>query len=94
MKPFNFIVGKPVAAIAVALLAAASLIACGGGSETHNYPDTTPAPTPAPAPVPMIDAFFAAVSGMVSASSDATEPNTIDALVATSPENTEPEPLG
>ena len=92
MKPFNFIVGKPVAAIAVTLLAAASLTACGGGSETHNYPDTTPAPTPAP--VPMLDAFFAAVSGIVSASSDATEPNTIDALVATSPENTEPEPLG
>ena len=91
MKKFNLIAGKPAAAIAVALLAAASLAACGSGTETHTYPDPG---TPAPTPVPMIDAFFAAVSGIVSASSDTTEVNTIDAITATLPENTEPEPLG
>jgi hypothetical protein len=94
MKPFNFIARTPAAAIAVALFAAASLAACGSDSVTHNYPDTTPLPTPAPAPVPMIDAFFATVMSMIAASSDATEPVSIDALVTTSPENTEPEPVG
>lgn len=94
MKPFNFLAGRPKAAIAAALIACASLAGCGSGTETHYYPDPTPAPTPTPTPTPMIDAFFAAVSGIVSAMSETTEPVSIDALVATSPENTEPEPLG
>jgi hypothetical protein len=93
MKTVIFTVRKPLAALAVALIAAVGLAAC-GGSETHTYPDTTPAPTPAPAPGPMIDAFFTAVMNFVAASSDATEPASIEAIVATSPENTEPEPLG
>jgi hypothetical protein len=87
MKKFKLIAGKPAAAIAVALLAAASLAACGSGTQTQSYPDPG-------TPAPMIDAFFAAVSGIVSASSDTAEGNTIEALTATLPENTEPEPLG
>jgi hypothetical protein len=31
---------------------------------------------------------------MIATSSETTEPNSIDAIVTTSPENTEPEPLG
>jgi hypothetical protein len=82
MKPSNLI-----AAIAVALLAAAGLSGC--GSSDNDDGGSTPT-----TPAPVIDAFFAAVSGIVSASSDASEGNTIDAIVATAPENTEPEPLG
>ena len=90
MKPFNLIAAKPAAAIAVALLVAAGLSGC-GSSDNDNGGGTPTTPT---TPVPVIDAFFAAVSGIVSASSDATEGNTIEAIVATLPENTEPEPLG
>lgn len=89
MKPFELIAGKPAAAIAVALLVAACLSACGSSDNDHGSTPSTPT-----SPAPVIDAFFAAVSGIVSASSDTTEGNTIDALVATSPEDTEPEPLG
>jgi ABC-type uncharacterized transport system auxiliary subunit len=86
MKPFT-LAGKPAAAIAVALLAAAGLAGCGSSGNDN----VTSTPT---TPVPVIDAFFAAVSGIVSASADATEGNTIEAIVATLPEDTEPEPLG
>ena len=88
MKSCNFIAGSARAAIAVALLVGAGLTGCGGSKDDHgNGGGDMP-------PAPMIDAFFAAVSGFVSASSDTTEDNSIDSLVTTSPENTEPEPLG
>ena len=94
MKPFNFIAGRAHAAIAVALLVGAGLSACGGSNDDHGYGNGNGGGNTPPTPAPVIDAFFAAVSGLVSASSDTSEDVAIDALVATAPENTEPEPLG
>jgi len=92
MKSFNFtsfnpIAGRAQAAIAVALLVGAGLTGCGGSSDDHgnNGGDGTPAP---------VDAFTAAVSDLLSSSSDTIESNPIDDFVTTSPENTEPEPFG
>lgn len=84
MKPFDLC--KP-AAVAMALVAAAVLSGCGSSDNGHDGSTST-------TPEPMIDAFFAAVSGIVSSSSDATEGNTIEAITATLPEDTEPVPLG
>ena len=73
--------------IAVAVIAAAGLAACSSGSETKILP--APDPT---APL-LIDTFFAAVSGIVSASTEDAEPKDIASIVATAPEDKEPEPL-
>ena len=83
MKFIRRITGKPVKVIAMALLGAASLVACGSGS--YIPPETVP---------PAIDAFATSVSALVAASPDDTEPVAIDAFVATAPEDTEPQPLG
>ena len=97
MKLFTSLGRKRAAAIAVTLLAAASLVACGGDGEDFRAPDApvpTPTPAPTPAPVPMIDAFFAAVSALIATSPEDTEPSaTVESIVATSPEDTEPVPL-
>jgi hypothetical protein len=89
MSPIKHISGKPAAAIAVALLGAASLVACGSGD---YHPPPAPAPTPTPAP--LVDAFYTAVSALVANSPEDTEPGAIEATVATAPEDTEPQPLG
>jgi hypothetical protein len=89
MKPFEFIGAKPAAAIALALCAA-SLSACGGGGHLFNGAGTSNPPVPGPVP----DAFVAAVSGVIAASSDMTEASDTDAVMSTAPETTEPEPLG
>ena len=83
MKFIRRITGKPVKVIAMALLGAASLVACGSGSYTPVEP-----------PAPAMDAFVTAVSTLVATSSDDTEPVAIDSFVATAPEDTEPQPLG
>lgn len=79
-----------LSAIAIAVVAAAGLAACGSGSETKIFP--TPDPTPS---APAVDSFFSAVSGIVSTTSeDGLPKDPIDSIVATAPEDKEPEPLG
>jgi hypothetical protein len=76
-----------LSSIALAVSAAAGLTSCGGGGDTKTFPPPTPAP--------VIDAFFAAVSGIVSSSTEEGSPNDpVDAIAVTTPEDTQPEPLG
>ena len=95
MKPFNLIAGKAQAAIAVALLVGAGLSGCGSSNDDDhgNNGDGGGGGSPS-TPAPVTDVFFSTVSSFISASSDSTEDNAIDVFVTTSPENTEPEPLG
>ncbi|WP_426174227.1 hypothetical protein [Massilia sp. TWR1-2-2] len=95
MKPFTIPGRKRAVIVAVTMLAAVSLTACGGDGDDYRAPDApVPAPTPAPTPTPMVDAFFAAVSALIGASAEDTEPSaTVEAIVATSPEDTEPQPV-
>jgi hypothetical protein len=73
--------------ISLAVSVAAGLTACGGGGGAKTFPPSTPQPG--------IDAFFAAVSGIVSSSTEEGSPNDpVDAIAVTTPEDTEPEPLG
>ena len=96
MKLIHSLAAKPAAAIAVALLGAASLVACGSGDYHASLPPEGPAPAPAPTPtpVPVVDAFFAAVSAMLATSPEDTEPGAVESIVATAPEDAEPQPLG
>lgn len=92
MKPFNLIAGKAQAAIAVALLVGAGLSGCGSSDDDHGNGNGNGGGGGTPAP--LIDAFFTAVSSFIAASADTTESAEIDAVVITTPENTEPESLG
>jgi hypothetical protein len=83
MKLPEFICAKRPRVVA-AMLAAASLVACGGGGNVGNVLP------PSNNPEPVIDAFFAAVSGMVSASSETSEPVAIESYTAPVPDNSEP----
>lgn len=69
------------------LIAALLLAGCGGGGSTHMPPGE---PIP---PAPTIDAFFAAVSAVVSVAPDEFEPANIDTLAATAPEDRDPSTL-
>ena len=74
----------------IGTLALTALLAgCGGGGTDSGGDNggTTPPP------VAMLDAFFVAVSNVILTTSDDKEGVSIDAIVATSPENTEPVPL-
>lgn len=71
-------------------LALASLLAgCGGGGSSHGGDNggTTPPP------VVLLDAFYVAVSNVIVTTSDDKDGVAIDAIMATSPEDTEPVPL-
>ncbi len=68
-------------------LALASLLAgCGGGGSSHGGDNggTTPPP------VVLLDAFYVAVSNVILTTSDDKDGVAIDAIMATSPEDTEP----
>ena len=91
MKPLNFIAGKAQAVIAVALLFGTGLSGCGS---SNSYNGDNGGDGGGGTQAPLIDAFFTTVAGFVKAASDTTEGESIDALVTTAPENTEPEPLG
>ncbi|MGK5047178.1 hypothetical protein ACQ4WP_14935 [Janthinobacterium sp. GB4P2] len=73
-----------------ALAFTALLAGCGGsGSSSHGGDNggTTPPP------VVLLDAFYVAVSNVILTTSDDKDGVGIDAIMATSPENTEPVPL-
>ena len=74
---------------ALGALALTTLLAgCGGGgSGSGGNGGTTPPP------VAMLDAFYVAVANVIVATSDDKEGVAIDAIMATSPEDTEPVPL-
>ena len=72
-----------------ALALTALLAGCGGGSSSHGGDNggTTPPP------VVLLDACYVAVSNVILTTSDDKDGVGIDAIMATSPENTEPVPL-
>lgn len=72
-----------------AMALTALLAGCGGGSSSHGGDNggTTPPP------VVLLDAFYVAVSNVILTTSDDKDGVGIDAIMATSPEDTEPVPL-
>lgn len=72
-----------------ALALTALLAGCGGGGSSTDSGSGGVNPPP----VAMLDAFFVAVSNVILTTSEDKEGVSIDAIVATSPENTEPVPL-
>jgi ABC-type uncharacterized transport system auxiliary subunit len=77
----------------LALAAAVALAACHHNDDDHN--DMKPPPvaeTPAP-PVSAVDAFFTYVMQLVATSNETSEPGSVDGVVVTAPDNTEPQPL-
>ena len=80
--------------VTAALCTALALSACGGSSNDDS--PTAPPPTggtPTPPPVATGDSFFAYVMRIASNLLDNGEPESIDGVVETKPENTEPEPV-
>lgn len=73
----------------VALTLALSACGGGGGSGTPT-PIDPPAPTP---PTAMIDAFITSVLAIVGATSDTSEPVSLDAYAVTAPDDTAPTPI-
>ena len=74
-----------------ALALTALLAGCGGGGSSHGGDNGDGGVNPPP--VVLLDAFYVAVSNVILTTSDDKEGVSIDAIVATSPENTEPVPL-
>jgi hypothetical protein len=72
-----------------AMALTALLAGCGGGSSHHG--DDNGGTTPPP--VVLLDAFYVAVSNVILTTSDDKDGVGIDAIMATSPEDTEPVPL-
>lgn len=80
--------------LAAALLCAA-LALTGCGSSNDDPPPQAPPDAGAPTPPPAAaDSFFAYVMARVGSLLDDSEPESIDAVTETKPENTEPEPVG
>ena len=75
-----------------AVCSALALSACGGSSSTVHLEPPPVAGTPAP-PVAN-DSFFAYVLARVNAMLDNDEPESIDGVTETKPDNTEPQPVG
>lgn len=73
----------------LSLIAAVLLAGCGSGSDSYTAPPAVVTPAPAPA-TPMMDAFFSQVMTVVGSMPEETEANSIEALVATAPEDSEP----
>jgi len=74
-----------------ALALTALLAGCGGGGSANGGNGGNGGTTPPP--VAMLDAFYVAVANVIVATSDDKEGVAIDAIMATSPEDTEPVPL-
>ncbi|KAB8066699.1 MULTISPECIES: hypothetical protein [Janthinobacterium] len=76
---------------AISALALTALLAgCGGGGSSSHGGDNGGVNPP---PVVLLDAFYVAVSNVILTTSDDKDGVAIDAIMATSPENTEPVPL-
>ncbi len=73
----------------LAALAAATLLSGLSGCGGSDYNNTANAP-PATTPTNMVDAYFSVVASLVGSSLDTTEPQALDAVTVTAPENTEP----
>jgi len=73
-----------------ALALTALLAGCGGGGSSSHGGDNGGVNPP---PVVLLDAFYVAVSNVILSTSDDKDGVAIDAIMATSPENTEPVPL-
>ena len=73
----------------VAATTLALLTACGGGGSSTDSGSGGVNPPP----VAMLDAFYVAVSNVILTTSEDKEGVGIDAIMATSPETTEPVPL-
>jgi hypothetical protein len=69
-----------------------ALSACGGSSKT-TYSEPPPV-AGTPAPPGANDSFFAYVLARVNAMLDNDEPESIDSVTETKPEDTEPQPVG
>ncbi|KHA78882.1 hypothetical protein NC77_10445 [Janthinobacterium lividum] len=74
-----------------ALALTAMLVGCGGGGSSHGGDNGDGGVNPPP--VVLLDAFYVAVSNVILTTSDDKDGVAIDAIMATSPENTEPVPL-
>ena len=74
---------KPQMALGSSVLLMA-LSGCGGSSSSDT--GTTPV-TP---PVSMLDTFYSVVASLIGTSPDTTEPQSVDAVTVTTPDNTEP----
>ncbi|EZP36852.1 hypothetical protein [Janthinobacterium lividum] len=74
-----------------ALALTALLAGCGGGGSSHGGDNGDGGVNPPP--VVLLDAFYVAVSNVILTTSDDKEGVSIDAIMATSPDNTEPVPL-
>ena len=73
-----------------AMALTALLAGCGGGSSSHGDDNGNGGTTPPP--VVLLDAFYVAVSNVILTTSDDKDGVGIDAIMATSPEDTEPVP--
>ncbi|MBW3509672.1 hypothetical protein [Janthinobacterium sp. NKUCC06_STL] len=73
-----------------ALALTALLAGCGGGGSSSHGGDSGGINPP---PVVLLDAFYVAVSNVILTTSDDKDGVGIDAIMATSPDNTEPVPL-
>lgn len=74
-----------------ALALTALLAGCGGGGSSHGGDNGSGGTTPPP--VTMLDAFYTAVSNVIANTGDDKEGVATDAIMATSPEDTEAVPL-
>ena len=80
---------KKLSLICVVLL----LSACGGsGSKTQDFPPPAGGGVVTP-PAAMVDAFFTLVGQYLSQTGEDTDAASVEAVVLTQPEDTEPQPL-
>jgi hypothetical protein len=75
------------------LVSLALLLGACGGSNEREHVVTPPPPTGTNPPPSMVDSFFTLVATRVASLLDNDEPVAIDSVTATTPENTEPEPV-
>jgi hypothetical protein len=80
---------RALAALAVAV----ALAACHHSDDDRNDTTTPPPVAETPPPVSTVDAFFSYVMQLVSTQDETSEPGSVDGVVVTAPETTEPQPL-